>query len=324
MKKIIYSAILGFGLSLASCADYLDTDKYFNDTLTFDSLWVNKNYTEGWLANTYLSVWGSNSRKDVRKMDCGPLFWADDLIFGDWLSRDYKNQIFQNGEYTARNQHANDPWGVYYQGIRTASLFIMNVDKCLEMSQSERDDAKAQARFVRAYIYYKLIERYGPVPIMPEEGLDVEKPYDELGTPRNTMDECVDFLCNELSQAAASLPETRNKSNLIRATKGLALSIRAKILILAASPLFNSEDTPIYNLKNDKGELLITPGYSEEKWAKAAAAAKEVIDLGVYELFTVKKTASTIEPPQRMGYSDANFPQGWADIGSLSVIYTVV
>ena len=38
MKKIIYSAILGFGLSLASCADYLDTDKYFNDTLTFDSL----------------------------------------------------------------------------------------------------------------------------------------------------------------------------------------------------------------------------------------------------------------------------------------------
>ena len=72
------------------------------------------------------------------------------------------------------------------------------------------------------------------------------------------------FLCNELSQAAASLPETRNKSNLIRATKGLALSIRAKILILAASPLFNSEDTPIYNLKNDKGELLITPGYSEE------------------------------------------------------------
>lgn len=56
MKKIIYSAILGFGLSLASCADYLDTDKYFNDTLTFDSLWVNKNYTEGWLANTYLSV----------------------------------------------------------------------------------------------------------------------------------------------------------------------------------------------------------------------------------------------------------------------------
>ena len=67
---------------------------------------------------------------------------------------------------------------------------------------------------------------------MPEEGLDVEKPYDELGTPRNTMDECVDFLCNELSQAAASLPETRNKSNLIRATKGLALSIRAKILIL--------------------------------------------------------------------------------------------
>ncbi|MCS2872156.1 RagB/SusD family nutrient uptake outer membrane protein [Bacteroides thetaiotaomicron] len=105
------------------------------------------------------------------------------------------------------------------------------------------DDAKAQARFVRAYIYYKLIERYGPVPIMPEEGLDVEKPYDELGTPRTAWTNASTSCAMNCLRAAASLPETRNKSNRIRATKGLALSIRAKILILAASPLFNSEDT---------------------------------------------------------------------------------
>ncbi|MCS2952830.1 hypothetical protein NXY21_06540 [Bacteroides thetaiotaomicron] len=53
MKKIIYSAILGFGLSLASCADYLDTDKYFNDTLTFDSL-LGQQKLHGRMASQYL------------------------------------------------------------------------------------------------------------------------------------------------------------------------------------------------------------------------------------------------------------------------------
>ena len=53
---------------------------------------------------------------------------------------------------------------------------------------------------------------------------------------------------------------------------------------------------------------------NEEKWAKAAAAAKEVIDMGIYELYTAKKSNETVAPPTKAGYSDVEFPQGWANI----------
>ncbi|MDD3036984.1 RagB/SusD family nutrient uptake outer membrane protein [Bacteroides sp.] len=315
MKKIIYTVVCGLGLSLASCSDYLDTDKYFNDTLMFDSIWVNKGYTEGWLATCYSSIFDHISKIDMRKDNCGFLFMADDLIYGDWLEqRTNRNQFYQNGEYTPSDQGENDPWGRFYEGIRRTSLFITNIDKCMEMSQKERADAKAQARFVRAYIYYKLIERFGPVPILPEEGLDVEESYVKLSTPRNSMQECTDYVSEQLAIAATNLPETRNKSDIMRATKGIALAIRAKMLILAASPLYNSEKTPLYQLKDDKSRQLVENVMNEEKWAKAAAAAKEVIDMGIYELYTAKINNETVVPPSKAGYSDADFPQGWANI----------
>lgn len=316
MKRTIYAVICALGLSAASCSDYLDTDKYFNDTLMFDSIWVNKGYTEGWLATCYNSLWDHISKIDIRKSNSGYMFMGDDLIYGDWLDQaTNRNEFYQNGEYTVSNQGENDPWGRFYEGIRRASVFITNVDKCEEMSQQERADAKAQARFVRAYIYYKLIERYGPVPILPDGGLDVEASYEELSTPRNSMQECTDYVCEQLALAANNLPETRNKSEIVRATKGIALAIRAKMLILAASPLYNSQETPLYQLKDDKDRQLVDNVYNEEKWAKAAAAAKEVIDLGIYELYTAKKTDTTVEPPFKEGYSDVNFANGgWADI----------
>lgn len=317
MKKLIYTAtiICGLFFSLISCNDYLDTDKYFNDTLMFDSIWVNKTYTEGWLATCYNGLWDHISKIDVRKTGSGYMFSGDDLIYGDWISqRTNKNQFYQNGEYTANDQGENDSWGRYYEGIRRASIFIENVDKCLEMTQTERADAKAQARFVRAYIYYKLIERYGPIPILPEEGLDVEATYEELSTPRNSMQECTDYVCEQMAMAANNLPLSRNKFEIVRATKGIALAMRAKLLILAASPLYNSQETPLYQLKDHKGRQLVENEYSEEKWAKAAAAAKEVIDLEIYELYTARKTDKTVEPPYKAGYSDAEFPNGWANI----------
>lgn len=314
MRKLIYTLIAFVVMSIAACSDYLDTDKYFNDTLVFDSVWTNKNYTEGWLSNVYANLWSQSNQKDIRKISGGPLFSADDLFYGDWLGHADADINYQDGRFGPDDTYGNDTWNVDYQAIRKATLFIQNVDKCKQMKQSEIDDAKAQARFVRAYLYYKLIERYGPVAILPEEGLDPSAPYENLGTPRCTMDSCISYVSNQLAQAAKFLPLTRVKSELERPTRGAALAIRAEMLILAASPLFNSANTPIYNLKDDKGNNLITNDYNEEKWAKAAAAAKEVIDLGQYYLFTVKKSATTVAPPTKAGYSDANYPKGWADI----------
>ena len=59
--------------------------------------------------------------------------------------------------------------GASYKGIRQASIFIQNIDMNMEFTEAERADLKAQARFVRAYYYWLLLRKYGPVPLLPEE-----------------------------------------------------------------------------------------------------------------------------------------------------------
>ena len=62
-------------------------------------------------------------------------------------------------------------------------------------SEAERLDYKAQARFVRAYYYWLLLRRYGPVPLLPDNGLDYDASYDELATPRAPYEEIADKKC---------------------------------------------------------------------------------------------------------------------------------
>lgn len=79
----------------------------------------------------------------------------------------------ENGEYDENWEQG--PWGSCYEGIRQASVFILNIDQNIKFTEEERADLKAQARFVRAYYYWLLLRKYGPIPLLPEEGLDYTK-----------------------------------------------------------------------------------------------------------------------------------------------------
>ena len=81
----------------------------------------------------------------------------------------------------------------------------------------------------------------------------------------------------------------------VRPTRGAALAVRAYALIFAASPFANgNNDEYAQQLVDDEGRRLLSSEYSEEKWAKAAAACRDVIDLDVYELNIVNKSTSSI------------------------------
>ena len=91
----------------------------------------------------------------------------------DKISDDYKT--FKNGTYNEGFRHS---WGASYKGIRQASIFIQNVDMNMKITEQEKADFKAQARFVRAYYYWLLLRRYGPIPLLPDEGLDYTDSYE--------------------------------------------------------------------------------------------------------------------------------------------------
>lgn len=317
MRKNIYIImIVIFALfGSISCSDYLDVDHVFKDQLNIEKVFASKDYTEEWLAGIYDLLEGDMA--DVASKGLTPYnFISDDMFYGD---RDNLYTTFKNGKYNEGNEQG--PWAKAYKGIRNASILIDNVDKNKEMTEVEIKDAKAQGRFLRAYFYWILLRKYGPIPLMPEVIIDYTASYDQLAMPRNTYDECAEFIAKEMALAAQDLPEARTSRYIAWPTKGAALATRAKAYLYAASPLANG-NTEMADLKDDAGRNLIAQTYDEERWAKAAVAAKDVIDLGVYRLYTAAFRANasspyqpaTIAPPFNAKYSNTNFPDGWKDI----------
>lgn len=251
-----------------------------------------------------------------------PFRWASD----DLYHPDMKEYV--EGSYSADKPKGDENAGEsrlwkYYEGIRKASTFLDNVDRCPELTMDEIADMKGQARFLRAYCYWALIRVFGPVPLIPLEGLDADLSYEELSLPRAHFDEIVSFIDTELAETARLLPMRRTVNNLGRPTRGAALGLRARVLLYAASPLYNG-NLDFFNVVDNKGNQLISQTYDESKWAKAAAAAKDVIELaktsGLYELYTIAPKIGTLDmyrPPVHPEYSTKDYPDGWANIDPL-------
>ena len=248
--------------------------------------------------------------------------FADDMYYIDLNYVDWKG-----GNYTEKGLGSGNSlyiWQAAYQAIRHVSIFIHNVDGNKELTEAEITDMKGQAHFLRAYFYWMLIRSFGPVPIVPDEGVDYTKEYDDIAYPRNTYDECADYIAEELVKAATMLDDTRDVQNIVRPTRGAALALRSRVLLYAASPLYNGQapSEVIDALVDKSGRKLLSDTYDNRKWARAAAAAKDVMDLKRYQLYVAYKRESddmayptTITPPDDNGtFHSQDWPYGWKNI----------
>lgn len=329
-KHILFSAIISLGMLSSSCSDYLSVEgKLEGTTQSLEKIFESKDFTEQWLAQAYVYLTKHNI--DIHSKSLCVTNFADDMVYCD---QDLEYRKFKYAEYD--ESWKQDAWHEAYNGIRQASILIHNIDRNKEMTLKEIADTKAQARFVRAYLYWKLLQKYGPIPLLPDEGMDYSASYDDIATPRNTYDECADFIASEMALAAKDLPLKRNNLNIARPTCGAALAARAKALLYAASPINNprpSDTERFADLTDDEGRQLIAQEYNEKKWAIAAAAARDVVELGrqgAYELYTAEARSvgtneypATIEPPLNEKYSDKRFPEGWKGIDPLQSYQTL-
>ena len=343
-KYSIIAAVGGFSL-FTSCEDTLDADKYLDDRVTLETIFTDINQTNGWLTQAFSYLKGALAEVKTKGGAFSECF-ADDIYYGDrdsnnldgFNSQDSYNALKQ-GDYN--ENYGSEYWRNAYRGIYQASVFIHNVDQNYRLTEEERTDLKGQARFVRAYFYWLLLRRYGPVPIMPDEGVDYTQSYDDLATARSNYDECACFIASEMEQACNELrtwnrfTDDTDATSIIRPTKGAALAVRALAYTFAASPLANGQlqngyhpdgvsDAFAKNLKNKDGKQLLPLEYDESKWARAAAACRDVMECPAnYELYhRVRQTVDresegypvTVTPPNDGDFSTKNWPEGWADI----------
>jgi hypothetical protein len=320
MKRVIIICSLAATL-LIGCADYLDSDYLFDERMSVEDVFQSRDYTNRWMARAY--SWLNNGYlQDVCDKDMIPFNFADDMFFGG-LDNRYKK--WKNGQYSESglNGESENIWKNAYIGIRQSSILLNNIDGNDKFTQEEIDDFKGQAHFLRAYFYWIMLRTYGPVPIVPEQGIDYTLEYDEVAIARNSYEECVDYITAELAAAAATLPLKRDMQNIARPTRGAALALRAKVYLYGASPLYNGKAPADIDadLTDRHGKHLLGERYDESKWAKAAAAAKDVMALNQYQLYVsyFKTTGdaafpATVAPPHDDRFSDKDWPEGWKNI----------
>ncbi|MFD2570473.1 RagB/SusD family nutrient uptake outer membrane protein [Spirosoma soli] len=198
-------------------------------------------------------------------------------------------QKFNNGSWNSIDTPEN-LWANFYRGIRKANQFLVSSDS-VNLDQYKLDPApsaqtvyrnrladiqrwKYEARFLRAYFYFELVKRYGGVPIIS----NIYSVDDNFGdVTRNTLAECIQYVTAECDSAAKNLPVTYSNTDLGRATRGAALALKSRVLLYAASDLFN---TPTWAGGYAKPELIsLTTADRQARWKAAADAAKAVIDL---------------------------------------------
>ena len=172
---------------------------------------------------------------------------------------------------------ATDAWNTPYAQIRAVNQFLKNLPG-IPFNDILKNRTKGEAIFLRAWYYSIMLKHYGGIPLI---GDTVYASTDKVNTVRNTYEECVNYVVAQCDEAASLLPLTYAGPDYGRASQGAALALKARVLLYAASPLFNggavTEDATLK-------AIVSYPTYDASRWQLAANAAKAVMDLGTYSL----------------------------------------
>lgn len=302
MKRKNYTYILFTTLLFAICScDYLAvSDQLAGGLQNTDQIFNNVSYTKRWYANIFSSIpdYSGLNSENVGAFKNPWASMCDELVTGYGKASKYNNS-----DKNASNMGFHR-YGDCYKLIRQANIFLQKAhiitttgtqgDQLLE---DELMQMKANVRFMRAFYHYLLFEQYGPIILVKDKVYDATEDQD---FPRNTVDEVVAYIDSELSELAKELtqePIFDDKDYRAWPTKGVALAVRAKLWLYAASPLLNGGNREALAITNPDGTRLF-PDYNPDKWNKALAACKEFIDYaeaGRYELYKEYKGVTNTE-----------------------------
>jgi hypothetical protein len=268
MKKFIRLFIVL--LATVSCNDFMDIIP--DNVATLDYAFRDRTRAEQYLYTCYYYL---------------PKFGTLDepgLVCGDvnWYHPDANNRAQPGWDIMRKGNNVTSPilnyWIGRFQGIRDCNIFIENIDKVMDMDDTEKARWKAEVKVLKAFHYYWLLQMYGPVPVI-RENLPVTATADEVALYRDPIDDVADYIVELIDEAVPELPlKIENEvTELGRITQPIALAIKAKTLVTVASPLFNG-NTGYSRLTDNKGRQLFPQTYSAEKWERAAMACKSAID----------------------------------------------
>ncbi|MDT7828268.1 RagB/SusD family nutrient uptake outer membrane protein [Pricia sp. S334] len=272
LKSVLLLLSVTLAITISCSDDFLET-KPLTEVSEVD-LWGDPALVRSFVNNIYLNIpepflRGRLSSNVVDEADyrgnTGALNFNNGVITQDqtpaWISMYY-----------------NKTWEDLYKNVRNCNTVLENIENIPFENAELKDKTEGEVRFLRAYSYHELVAAWGGVPLITEVyglGSDFE-------APRDSYEDCINFIVSECDLAANLLPEVQDGADIGRATKGGALALKSRVLLYAASELHNSTVLPSFT----HPELLGYQGGDRgSRWTAAKNAAKEVIDLGLYSLY---------------------------------------
>ena len=317
MNKSIIHFSIGILLLIGapSCRKEAETEPrdLFTDNLVWDAKDKNATFAKQFLYNiyNYLPVGFNRVNGDFL-----------DAASGDAIPS--RNNTGTNIEYYTNGlvsviQNPDTYWSNSYTGIRNANIFLANIDQ-VPAPPASIATWKAEARFIRAFMYFELLKRYGGIPLIGDKIFTLT---DDLQIPRNTFEEVFNYIISECDATKGSLaPEPIIDTDWGRIPRGAAIALKCRLYLYAASPLLNGG--AIASPQKTKGLLGYTTN-DPARWQKVIDAAEELKTLNYYALqssfsglFTTKKNTEIILAKQSVNNFDIevnNAPVGYTNNG---------
>ncbi len=246
-------------------------------------------YSRSLASGINISGWDNNREWNLRAGTIGHLSgelnatkfnWED-----SWLIQ-RGGMVADDGSGLARS---DDGFVFNYKAIRQNNLVRDNIDKVMDMPESEKQLIKAEMQLLTAYRYQEMFKRYGGVPIVSQT-LSADM---DIKIPRANLQETLDFIVSQSDEAYGLLPNAHDRQLGGRVTKGVALAVKAEALLFAARPLFNSA-TPYMSL-GEHNNLICFGDANRDRWQQAADASVAVIQWAEANGYRIINTGSPLD-----------------------------
>jgi len=284
--------------------------------LSKDEVFKTRSGALGFLGNVYTYIPDEFNQRQVHETSLyrtpGPWTAASDET--EYVSSGNKAKLINYNTLDATDETmVKWRWKSWYTGIQQAGDFIANIDKTPsdQVSTSEKVQWKAEAKALRAIYYFYLVRAYGPIPILTEEYTQ-NTPTDELQLPRNTVDECFNYIVTQLKEAQnEGLLEAATSDAVTgygRIDQAVAQGFIIEALTFRASWLFDGENNYYANLVNNDGTKLFPEAPSaatiKSNWQKVADESSIFLSKygSRFKLMYTDKNGKTVGGPDDGGF----------------------
>ena len=285
-------------LPVAVSCNYLDKEP--DTELTTEMVFENRDKVYSWLANVYNVIHAPDKWNLTRD---GYEVLADDLTHSkrweQWAWGESLAKIF--GQWTINSTWGGDLWADMPRKIRQGYIFNQMIHELNdgEITKEEVANMKNEVKFLTAYAWWLLAENYGATPFRPDYIAPTDFELQELMVGQSPFMDIVNYCDKEMLDAANALPAIyADPAKYGRINKIMALTVRSRMLLFAASPLVNGN--PWYSdYRNKNGDLVFPAEYDHNEGIKAAEACKLVIDEAEsagYKLYIENGPTGEIDP----------------------------